>query len=186
MTCQDGHVASPTQHETEQPKTAKARRPRDMALSMLVLIVPVFLIVGFYRYLGHETPPAVDTTEVYGSVQRAGQFTALRPEGLPDGWRIASATFTGGILRIGVTAPDNGALQLVESAEPDSVLRPAIIGAGAKDGGEATIAGSQWHRYSDGRPGERAIAQTTGGRTVIIVGQAKEAQLEQLAASLRA
>ncbi|WP_432985746.1 DUF4245 domain-containing protein [Dactylosporangium sp. CA-233914] len=153
---------------------------------MLVLIVPVFLIVGFYRYLGHETPPAVDTTEVYGSVQRAGQFELLRPEGLPDGWRIASATFTDGILRVGVTAPQDGALQLVESANPASALIPAIVGKDARDDGEATVAGSAWHRYSHGRPGERAIVQTTGNRTVIIVGQGNESQLGQLAASLRA
>ncbi|MEU7870203.1 DUF4245 domain-containing protein [Dactylosporangium sp. NPDC049140] len=171
---------------TEQPKAPKARRPRDMALSMLVLIVPVFLIVAFYRYLGHETPPTVDTTEVYASVQRAGKFQPLRPEGLPDGWRIASATFTGGVLRIGVTAPDNGAVQLVEGADPATVLVPAIVGAHPHDDGETTIAGLQWHRYSEGRPGERAIVQESGGRTVIIVGQAKESQLAELATRLRA
>ena len=157
-----------------------------MALSMLVLIIPVFLIVAFYRYLGHETPPTVDTTEVYGSVQRAGQFQPLKPEGLPGGWRIASATFTDGILRIGVTAPDDGALQLVESANPASVLVPAIVGKTPHDDGETTIAGATWHRYSEGRPGERAIVQSTADRTVIIVGQAKEAQLSELATSLKA
>lgn len=153
---------------------------------MLVLIVPVFLIVALYRYLGHEAPPAVDTTEAYGSVQRAGQFQLLRPEGLPGGWRIASATYTDGILRVGVTAPDNGALQLVESANPASVLLPAIVGKDAHDDGEAPIAGGQWHRYSQGHPGERAILQTTGDRTVIIVGQATDAQLQRLAESLKA
>ncbi|WP_433083384.1 DUF4245 domain-containing protein [Dactylosporangium sp. CA-052675] len=171
---------------TEQPRATKARRPRDMALSMLVLIVPVFLIVAFYRYLGHENPPAVDTTEVYGSVQRAGKFQALKPEQLPDGWRIASATFTDGVLRIGITAPDNGAMQLVESADPASVLVPAIVGPNPHDDGETSIAGLQWHRLSQGRPGERAIVQSTANRTVIIVGQAKESQLADLATRLRA
>ncbi|MFG2037401.1 DUF4245 domain-containing protein [Dactylosporangium sp. NPDC048998] len=175
-------MATPTQ----QTRETKTRRPRDMALSMLVLIVPVFLIVGFYRFLGHDAPPMVDTTEVYGSVQRAGQFELLKPEGLPSGWRISSATYTDGILRLGVTAPDDGALQLVESAKPTAELVPAIIGKDARDDGAVTIAGQQWQRLSQGRPGERAIMQTGGSRTVIIVGQAKESQLEQLAGSLRA
>ncbi|MFB9448547.1 DUF4245 domain-containing protein [Dactylosporangium vinaceum] len=177
-------MGSPTQQEA--PRAPKARRPRDMALSMLVLIIPVFLIVAFYRYLGHEDPPVVDTTEVYGSVQRAGRFELLRPEGLADGWRIASATYTDGILRIGITAPDSGALQLVESADPAAVLVPAIVGKTPHDDGPATIAGAQWHRWSEGRPGERAIVRTDGNRTVIIVGHAKQDQLDQLAGSLRA
>ncbi|WP_432835100.1 DUF4245 domain-containing protein [Dactylosporangium sp. CA-092794] len=175
-------MATPTQQPTRE---TRARRPRDMALSMLVLLVPVFLIVAFYRYLGHETPPTVDPGEAYGSVQRAGQFELLKPEGLPPGWRIASATYTDGVLRLGFNAPDDGALQLAESANPASVLVPAVVGQDAHADGEVTIAGAQWQRYSQGRPGERAIVQTTGPRTVIIVGQAKEGQLQQLAESLK-
>ncbi|MEV8513921.1 DUF4245 domain-containing protein [Dactylosporangium sp. NPDC051484] len=170
---------------TQQTRETKTRRPRDMALSMLVLIVPVFLLVGFFRFLGHETPPVVDPTGVYGSVQRAGQFELLKPEQLPSGWRIVSATHTDGVLRLGMTAPDDGALQLVETAMPAAELVPAIVGKGARDDGEVTIAGRQWQRLSQGRPGERAIVQAGGGRTVIIVGQAKERQLEQLAGSLK-
>ncbi|MER7009238.1 DUF4245 domain-containing protein [Dactylosporangium sp. NPDC000555] len=170
---------------TQQTRETKARRPRDMALSMLVLIVPVFLLVGLYRFLGNETPPMVDTTEVYGSVQRAGQFELLKPEGLPSGWRVVSATHTDGVLRLGMTAPDDGALQLVETAKPAAEVVPAIVGRDARDDGEVTIAGRQWQRLSQGRPGERAIVQTGGGRTVIVVGQAKQSQLEQLAESLR-
>jgi hypothetical protein len=163
-----------------------ARRPRDMALSMLVLLVPVFLVVGLYRFLGHETPPAVDTTEAYGAVQRAGQFELLKPEGLPSGWRIASATYTDGVLRLGVTAPDDGALQIVESADPASVLLPAVIGTAAHADGEVTIGAAQWQRHSQGRPGERALSNTTGSRTVIVVGHGTDGQLRQLAGSLRA
>jgi hypothetical protein len=154
-----------------------------MALSMLVLIIPVFLLVGFYRYLGHETPPALDSTEVYASVERAGQFRPLKPDDLPDGWRIASATFTDGVLRLGVTAPDNGALQIVESAKPREELLSVAVNQGAR-AGEALPNG--WDRVTGARPGERAIVQTTGPRTVIIVGQAKDEQLQRLARSLRA
>lgn len=156
-----------------------------MALSMLVLLVPVFLLVGFYRYLGHEDPPAVDTSEVYGSVQRAGQFTPLQPADLPPGWRIASATFAGGVLRIGVTAPSDGAMQLVESAQPASTLIPSIIGPAGKDGAAVSINGTDWQRHEDGRPGERALIQTSSGRTVIIFGRATDSQLQRLASSLR-
>jgi hypothetical protein len=181
VACQDGSVVSPTQQNREP----KARRPRDMALSMLVLIVPVFLLVGFYRFLGNETPPAVDPAEAYGSVQRAGQFELLKPQNLPSGWRIVSITHTDGVLRIGLTAPDDGALQIVESAKPPAELVRANVGAGARADGEVSIAGRQWQRYSQGRPGERALVQTVAPRTVIIVGHAKDGQLEMVAESLR-
>jgi hypothetical protein len=154
-----------------------------MALSMLVLIVPVFLLVGLFRFLGHETPPSVDASEAYGSAQRAGQFQPLRAD-LPDGWRISSATFTDGVLRLGVTGPDDVAVQIVESARTD--LGPAVIGPSPKDDGETTIQGASWHRYTQGRAGERALVQTTPPRTVIIVGQGTAGQLAELAATLRA
>ncbi|WP_327006288.1 DUF4245 domain-containing protein [Dactylosporangium sp. NBC_01737] len=174
--------------ETAAPAPAverAGRRPRDMALSMLVLLVPVFLLVGFYRFLGHEDPPAVDTTEVYGSVQRAGQFTPLKPTDLPQGWRIASATFTGGVLRIGVTAPSDGAMQVVESAQPSATLIPSIVGTGGAAGAPVSINGTEWQRHDDGRPGERALIQSATGRTVIIFGRATDSQLQRLASSLR-
>ena len=156
-----------------------------MALSMLVLLVPVFLLVGFYRYLGHEDPPPVGTTEVYDAVQRADQFLLAKPEGLPSGWRIASATFTDGILRVGVTAPDDGAMQLVESAKPSTALISDIIGTSAKPGTTVTVNGTPWQRYAEGRPGERALVLTTEDRTIIVVGRATDPQLQRLAESLR-
>jgi len=158
-----------------------------MALSMLVLLVPVFLLVGFYRFLGHEEPAVVDTTEVYGSVQRAGQFTPLRPDGLPSGWRIVSATFTGGILRIGITAPDDGALQVVQSAGPAATLLADVVGKTDQPGDVLTVAGAAWQRYTAGRPGETALvqtAQTAGARTTIVVGHATAAQFQRLVESL--
>jgi hypothetical protein len=180
----DGRVE--TAAPAASPASERAgRRPRDMALSMLVLLVPVFLLVGFYRYLGHEDPPAADTTEVYGSVQRAGQFTALRPTDLPPGWRIASATFNDGVLRLGVTAPSDGAMQLVQSAQPAATLVPSIIGPAGTPGAPVSINGTDWQRHDDGRPGERALIQSTPGRTVIIFGHATDSQLQRLASSLR-
>ncbi|MET7395051.1 DUF4245 domain-containing protein [Dactylosporangium sp. NPDC005572] len=168
------------------PPQRAGRRPRDMALSMIVLLVPVFLLVVFYRFLGHEEPPAVDTTEVYGSVQRAGQFELLKPEGLPKDWRIASATYTDDVLRLGVTAPDDGAMQIVESAKPTDVLVADVVAKEAKKAGTVTVNGVQWQWYSDARPGERALVQVSGDRTVVVVGRASEEQIQQLAGSLKA
>jgi hypothetical protein len=156
-----------------------------MALSMVVLLVPVFLLVAFYRFLGNDAPPTVDTAEVYGSVERAGQFDLLRPTELPKGWRIASATYTDGILRLGVTAPDDGAMQIVQSAKPAATLLPQIVGASAAPGETVLLNGASWQRYDDGRPGERALVQSTPERTVIVVGRATTGQLQLLATSLR-
>lgn len=155
-----------------------------MALSMLVLLVPVFLLVGFYRFLGHETAPVVDTATVYDSAHRANAFPLLTPEGLPSGWRIASATFTAGVLRIGITAPDSGELQVVESAAPAASLVPDVVGRSAQAGEMLDLDGGQWQRFDNGRPGERSLVLSTTGRTVVVVGQATDAQFRRLAESL--
>src|SRR5258705_12165525 len=44
-------------------KTRGERSPRDMALSLLVLLLPIAVLIGFYRFfLDGDEPIAVDTT----------------------------------------------------------------------------------------------------------------------------
>jgi hypothetical protein len=93
----------------------KTRTPRDLALSLIVLLIPVFLIVLGYRYLyGGDTIVTVDPTEAIASAQRAG-MSQLPPNTAPEGWLIVHARFRDGALRIGYLTKDQKGVQLVWS-----------------------------------------------------------------------
>ncbi len=93
----------------------KTRTPRDLALSLVVLLVPVFLIVLAYRYLyGGDTVVTVNPTEAIASAQRAG-LTQLPPSTAPQGWLVVRAQFEDGVLRIGYLTEEQKGVQLVQS-----------------------------------------------------------------------
>jgi hypothetical protein len=157
-----------------------------MVMAMVVLMVPVILIVGLYRFLGHDTPPTVDTASAYDAARAAHAFDVVTPTGLADGWHISTATYGSGTLRVGITSPKGGALQLVESSTPPATLLPAELGAAAKpDGTTVDVNGAAWQRYTGLRPQEKAIVLSTPGRTIVVVGKAGDSDLVTLASSLR-
>lgn len=93
----------------------KTRTPRDLVLSLIVLLIPVFLIVLGYRYLyGGDTIVTVDPAEAIASAQRAG-ISQLPPNTAPEGWLIVHAQFRDGALRIGYLTKDQEGVQLVQS-----------------------------------------------------------------------
>ena len=148
--------------------------------------VLVILIVGLYRFLGHDTPPTVDTASVYDAARVAHAFDVVTPTGLSDGWHISSATYGDGTLRLGITSPNDGALQLVESSTPPATLLPSVLGAAAHpDGTTVDVNGTAWQRFTGLRPQERAIVLSTSGRTIVVVGKASDGDLVTLASSLR-
>ncbi|GAA2683063.1 DUF4245 domain-containing protein [Actinoplanes palleronii] len=165
----------------------EGRSTRDMALSLLVLIVPIALLLVFYRVvLSGDEPITVDPAP---SIQQASkEFTVLQPAGLDADWRVTTAAVrrtAGGVtLRIGYVDPDDGSAQLVESTTPAETLVPAEVGKDGKRTGAYRTEQRTWLVYS-GRPGETALIFTEGKRTVLIVGTSSQKTLEQLAASLR-
>jgi hypothetical protein len=194
---------SATQPPTTEPPTAAAepaidpaasapvragRRPRDMVRAMLVLMVPVILIVGLYRFLGHEEPPTVDTADVYDAARAAHAFDVLAPTGLSDEWHITSATFVDGTLRLGIVSPGDGQLRVVETggaAKSSPTLIPDELGAGARVDGSREVAGTTWQRYVLERQGNTALVLADPARTIIVVGHASERDVQTLAASLK-
>jgi hypothetical protein len=86
-----------------------------MALSLLVLLVPIFILVVGYRVLFNgESPANVDPTPALESARRAG-ITQLPPAQPPAGWSIVQAQFREGVLRIGYVTKAREEVQLVES-----------------------------------------------------------------------
>ncbi|GAA1839747.1 DUF4245 domain-containing protein [Asanoa iriomotensis] len=164
------------------------RRPRDMVISMLVLLVPILLAFGAYRiFLDGNDPIAVDTTAAIDDARHANAFPVLVPTGLSDDWTTVSARWQqiegGKALRLGLVSPDGKGAQVLQTdAEPTTII-PAELTADAKLTGDTQIDGAAWQTYAT-RPGERALVRLDPDRTVIIVGQASEADLVTLADSL--
>lgn len=94
--------------------TKRTRRPRDMAISLIVLLIPVALVILAYRtlYQGDQVV-AVDPAEAIGSAQRSG-LTDLPPVQAPEGWTVVSAQFKDQTLRIGYVDKQLRGVQLIQ------------------------------------------------------------------------
>lgn len=165
------------------------RRPRDMVISLLVLLVPILLAFGIYRVFfdGHE-PIQVDASAAIDDARHSGAFPVLTPTGLDEGWTTVSATFQtiegGKVLRFGMVSPDGGGAQVVQTDAPPTDIIPAELTRDAQPQGTTEIAGGSWQVYST-RPGENALVRLEPDATVIVVGGASQADLVDLAASLK-
>ncbi|GGK00346.1 hypothetical protein GCM10010123_32820 [Pilimelia anulata] len=167
-----------------RPAAAPAgRRPRDMVLSLVALIVPLAVLGGIYKYVQRGDEPRVaDVAPVLDEARRAGDFPVAAPGDLP-GWRPASATYAAGdgraVLRIGYEAPSGAGLQLVESDRPADALLADELGP-TRPAGAVAVAGRDWQRYP-GRPGEEALVLLAPERTVLVLGPAGAPELATLA-----
>jgi hypothetical protein len=160
-----------------RPATRPARSgrsARDMALSMAVLIIPIFLLLG--------------AAQTYATARHSASFPVLEPGGLPGGWTAISATFgkvdDGSTLRVSYVPPAKTGLQLVESDRPVNALLPDELGGAAQPGNLETVGGRQWRTYPVAGDGGRALVLAEDGRTTIITGTASAADLRTFAATL--
>jgi hypothetical protein len=158
-----------------------------MFWSIAVLLVPILLIGGLLKACGSQDATVVDPTPAIADARNAKLFDVLVPGGLGDGWRVVSASFsrtgTAGTLRLGYLTPDGGGVQIVESNAATTDLFPQELGDQIKPQGEVPIGGRSW-TSSIVRDNERALVDTAGARTVIVVGQADLDALTTLAGSL--
>jgi Protein of unknown function (DUF4245) len=159
-----------------------------MALSLAVLLVPIALLLIFYRVvLNGDAPITVDSTPTVQEARSANAFPVAVPSGLGPDWHVTSAKFQrqpgGATLRIGYVDPDKKGLQLIESSVPPASLLPAELTSAAKPVDTYRADARLWRRY-DARPGEQALVFAEPGRTMIVVGEAGARHLETLAAAL--
>jgi hypothetical protein len=169
-------------------KSRSERSPRDMALSLLVLLVPIVLLLAFYRgFLGGDEPATVDPAPAVEEARAANAFPVSTPAGLTSDWRTVSARYQtepgGATLRIGYLTPEGRGAQLVESNVPAEKLLPAEL-SGGQPQGTADLPGGRWQRYT-ARGNDQALVLLEPTRTVIVVGDAGDIELRQLAAALR-
>ncbi|MER5333127.1 DUF4245 domain-containing protein [Micromonospora sp. NPDC002717] len=165
------------------------RSPKDMALSLLVLLIPIALLLAFYRgFLGGDQPVTVDPAPAVESARAANAFPVSEPVELGDGWRTVNATFQnvegGATLRLGYLTPEGRGAQLVQSNVPPERLLPAELTAEGQPQGQTDLGGRTWQRYT-ARANEQAMVLLEPNRTVIVVGDARDNELRHLAGTIR-
>jgi uncharacterized protein DUF4245 len=164
------------------------RSPRDMAMSLAVLLIPIALLLVFYRVvLGGDSPSNVDPGPALDEAREAALFPVTAPGDLGDRWHVVSATFRrqsdGATLRLGYVDPGREPIQLIESSVAPETLVPAELGKAPTPSDTFRSAERVWRLYI-ARPGEHALVLTEQHRTIIVVGSADTKNLETLAASL--
>ncbi|MFI6760178.1 DUF4245 domain-containing protein [Micromonospora sp. NPDC050417] len=164
------------------------RSPKDMAISLLVLLIPIALLVGFYRvFLGGDQPTEIDPAPTVAQARSINAFPVSEPVGLADGWQSVTANLQrpeGAVtLRLGYLSPNGGAVQVVQSNLPAERLLPAELTPKGQPQGATEVDGRSWQRYT-ARASERALVLMEPGRTVIVVGSARESELRDLAGAL--
>ena len=159
-----------------------------MVLSMAVLLIPIALLLIFYRVvLNGDAPISIDPGSTIQEARSAHAFPVTVPGDLGRDWHVSSATFQrqagGATLRIGYVDPGGHGLQMIESSVPPATLLPAELTASAKPVDTFRSAARVWRRY-DTRPGEQALVFSEPNRTIVIVGDASSKHLETLASAL--
>jgi hypothetical protein len=160
-----------------------------MALSLAVLLIPIALLITFYRVvLSGDAPVNVDPTSTLQEARAAAVFPVLEPQGLGDDWSVTTATFrretAGATLRLGYVDPDDDPVLLVQSSVPPQTLLPAELGEDPQPRDTFRTPSGVWRLY-DSRPGESALVLTEQGRTVLVVGRTDAENLRTMAGSLR-
>jgi hypothetical protein len=167
----------------------------DMArsLGLMAVIVAALLFVGA-RYLimpgSADRYPAADYSSVLHDFPGAVGAKVLAPTGLPSSWRANAARLTHPVptvsrLHIGWATPGSRFAGLDEANGDPSALLTDVLGArGRAVTGVTTIGGVAWQQRISDR-GEQAFTRQLGSLTVVVTGDATDAQLRALAASLR-
>jgi hypothetical protein len=187
----NGRVAIPSSPAPADPVTIGkrgGRSPRDMAMSLGILLLPIALLLIFYRFvLDGDKPVSIDAEPTLQQARAAAVFEVVTPQGLGDDWHTASATFkrdaAGATLRLGYVDPEKEPIQLVESSLPTATLLPTELGKNPAAVGTFRDGARTWQRY-DARPGENALLLLEKGRTIIVVGTTESKTLETFADAL--
>jgi hypothetical protein len=164
-------------------------------LRSLALLVAIVLAMAAWLSFNHPDGDPVHTVDPSSTVALAAARAAYAvpvPTGLPDGYRPTSARTDAGsaakggpvTLEIGYVTPRGDFAGFVVSDDPRAQELRAVLD-GATDRGTADIGGTTWQRLETAR-GETAFSRQTGdGATVTVTGSASDAELTEVAASVR-
>ncbi|GHJ50264.1 hypothetical protein Cs7R123_76060 [Catellatospora sp. TT07R-123] len=172
---------APVETQPAQVPASGGRTPKDMALSLGVLLVPVLLLVLGYRlFYGWNDAVTVDPTAAIESAGRAS-MAPLPGAVAPDGWQTVTAKWADGKLRIGYLDPDNRGARLVQARIAAAELVKAELGDKAQPGAQESVGGVTWQRYHT-PDDEDALVRTSGDTAILLVGRGVD--LVELAAAV--
>lgn len=170
---------------------------RDMALSMLVLLVPLLLIATFLTEDPKPAPEAVDVAPVLARAEAESPYPVLRTVGLPTDWvpvRVAWAAdgrpwidqepAVGNSWQLGYLAP-NGIYVAVQQRDRavEGFVR-TITRDGAAVGEPVAIAGRDWQPWVSGDERTRSLVWRDGGMVAVVTGDTDLDQLVAFAGAL--
>ena len=180
--------------ETEVIRPQRARFAlADMvrSLGLILVVIVALLFIGPARALifpGKDRMPAVDYTAAIKGFDDVTGGHAVVPRGLPSSWRANAANVdnisSAPHLHIGWAVPGTAFAGLDEGTGDANALLRSVAGRDAlRVRSSTTIAGESWSiRRSD--RGETVLTRDVSGTFVVITGNASNARLRLLAASL--
>jgi hypothetical protein len=166
----------------------RSRPARDMLISLGVILVPLLILMAFCRPSASQDSPRADPAGVFRAAQAANAFPVLVPSGVPSGWKATNASLRDGdagvkVLRVTYQLPSGRFAQLVESNRAAEAMLADELGRGQVLGAEQ-LGGRSWQKYPGRRDTERALVSLQLKGTVIVAGDAPDADLAALASSL--
>lgn len=156
-------------------------------LPLLGIVVLLVLLV-WPRGQRSDGVRVVDTAGPIAAAQQQAGFTVLTPRGLPATWRPTSTEFvppSAGVkasFRIGYVSPSGKYAEFLQSDDAADAVA-AQYGPLSQDG-PISVGSRSWEGFhrADGR---QLLRASIGAVTVIVTGSAGQAELVQLAGSLR-
>jgi Protein of unknown function (DUF4245) len=162
---------------------------RSLGLIVAIVAVSLIFVPGLLHPSKSQRFPAVGYSDYVSGFHQLSGRTALSPGSLSKGWDANAAALTGtkatAHLHIGWATPGAKYAGLEESVQSTSTFVPSVLGPrGTAVVGTVSINGATWQVRTSSR-GEYSLSRTIRGITVVITGSATDAQLQQLAGSLR-
>lgn len=189
-------AGAPAPARTARATTTLGAGPRDMLISMLILLP----IVGLMAFLGRgcsfspgaptmdpSAIPTVDTRQALGAAARQVPFPLRQPVP-PGGWRAnvvdqRKAPGDASAVRVGWITPAGRYLRLVQTTAEEGALVAAETGGPPTSAAPLEEAGVSWVNYT-GANGEQAWARRSDGVEWLITGDGVPAEFQILAQAL--
>jgi len=187
--CNDGDMARPSISNS---------RPRDMLISLGVLLVPILLISWWFTRTPADAPvQAVDWQSVLTQSRAVAPYPLLGPVGLPATWVATKAQWSktgepavnreaapGNTWQLGMLSPDQVYVSLTQRDAAGPGLVAQISRAAAQDG-TSEVGGVTWTRWVSGDTRTRTLSRLDGSVTIVVSGDMSYAGLEAFASTLR-
>ncbi|MBO0848294.1 MAG: DUF4245 domain-containing protein [Pseudonocardia sp.] len=194
-------ASEPSRPGPARRMSALGARPRDMVISLLILLP----LIGVFALLGRScsfspggptvNPAAMPRVDVHGPLVSAARELpfAVREPSLPAGWRANSvdrrpAPAGAGAVRVGWVTDGGRYLRLVQTASTgadEGALVAAETGGPPRAAEPVDVAGTAWVGYT-GANGEQAWVRQADGARWLITGDGVEPEFRLLATAVAA